>query len=377
MPRKKVSRALPPLPNHHDLDEAAHKTERLTEILRKVAFKNQRTQPRAFYSVREVARSFHVTLSTACRAYGHLEQEGLLTRVRGSKTLLQGRHYDRRLEVRAFVGLPACLSSFITIQAYRNFFIKIRRELRLRGFATAMVFCEKDETQTAELSERLKTYEVDTVIWFQPPREAAKTAQWLADFGIRVIGIAHGGFPSIPCRYDIRRDQGIKKLLTAWKTHHAVTHVTLAQSGEEPSFALDEIARDTLDHLGINSTVARFQGERTDDFLRFMRALQKSRTDGIIFPSAQLPSKLCFRAPDAVADLLRTRRVAFFNGPVTMPFLKVPDVQVDLVVVDWQRVAEQIVDDLISQAAFQQAESTVVHAEAKLGVPLSQLAHTI
>src|SRR2546423_12349482 len=87
MPRKKISRALPPLPSNTDLDDALHKTERLTEILRRVALKNQRTQPRAFYSVRDVAGSFHVTLSTASNAYRHLEQEGLLTRVRGSKTL--------------------------------------------------------------------------------------------------------------------------------------------------------------------------------------------------------------------------------------------------------------------------------------------------
>ncbi|MFN2624053.1 MAG: hypothetical protein ABR611_14545 [Chthoniobacterales bacterium] len=374
MPRKKISRDLPPLPAKRDLDDAPHKTDRLTEILRRVALRNQRSQPRAFYSVRQVAGSFHVTLSTASRAYRDLEREGLLTRVPGSKTLLQGRRYDRRLEVRAFVGLPASLSSFVTIQAYRNFFIKIRRELRLRGFATAMVFCEKDETRTAELSERLKAYEVDTVIWFQPPREAAKSTPWLSDLGIRVVGVAHEEFPAIPCRYQVRRDQGIADLLLQWKEQYGIDHVTLAQPREGKLSSLDEILHDVLDDFAIKWSAAIFDGTGSESFVR---ALQSTTTGGIIFSSSQLASQLCFRTPDTVADLLQIRRVALLNGPVSMPFARVPNVNVDIVVVDWQRVAEKIVDDLITQEAFQNGRTRIFEAEAKLRVPLSEFAHSI
>jgi DNA-binding transcriptional regulator YhcF (GntR family) len=374
MPRKTVSRLLPPLPDKGDLDDARHKTERLTEILRKVAMKNQRTQPRAFYSVRDVAGSFHVTLSTVARAYRALEQEGLLTRVRGSRTLLQGRHFDRRLEVRAFVGLPASLSSFVTIQAYRSFFIKIRRELRLRGFATAMVFFEKEEVESAVLSERLKTYEVDTVIWFQPPREAAKTSPWLSDLGIRLIGVAHEEFPSIPCRYHVRRGRGIADLLAQWKERCGIDHVTLAQPEERRSSTLEESLHNTLNDLGLKWSVAIFDGKRSEDFVR---ALQNTTRGGIIFSSSQLASQLCFRTPNAVADLLQIHRVALLNGPVSMPFARVPRVKVDLVVVDWQHVAEKIVDDLITQEAFQQGQANMFEAEAKLRVPLSEFAHSI
>src|SRR3954452_6402273 len=201
MARKKVTRALAPLPSRRALEKAHHKTEALIDILRDVAVKNQQAQPRAFHSVRDVAAHFRVPVSTVSRAYQHLEQEGLLTRVRGSKTLLQGLQFDRRLSVRAFVGLPASLSAFLTLQAYRMFFIKIRRELRLRGFATAMLFAEKEEASSGALSERLKAYEVDTVVWLQPPREAQETALRLSDLGIRLIGVAHEDLATIPCRY--------------------------------------------------------------------------------------------------------------------------------------------------------------------------------
>jgi hypothetical protein len=60
-----------------------------------------------------------------------------------------------------------------------------------------------------------------------------------------------------------------------------------------------------------------------------------------------------------------------------MPFARVPDVQVDLVTVDWQLVAEQIVDDLIDQVAFLKAGPSYFEAEAKLRVPLSAFAQSI
>jgi hypothetical protein len=317
---------------------------------------------------------FRVPVSTVSRAYRHLEQEGLLTRVRGSKTLLQGLQFDRRLSVRAFVGLPASLSAFLTIHAYRMFFIKIRRELRLRGFATAMVFAEAEEAKTDALSDRLKAYEIDTVLWFQPPKEARETALRLADLGIRLIGIAHEDVPVLPCRYEVRRDRGIRELMTQWKTRHGIKHVTLVRSNERGTSPLDDALHSALEELGIRSSVTTFQGKQSAAFLR---AAQRLETGGIIFSSAQLASKLCFRAPGGVIDLIKTQLVAFLNGPVSLPFAQVPQISVDLVVVDWQVVAETIVDDLITQDAFQQSGPTVFDAEAKTRVPLSAFAQSI
>ena len=69
--------------------------------------------------------------------------------------------------------------------------------------------------------------------------------------------------------------------------------------------------------------------------------------------------------------------MAFVHGPVSMPFAKVPDVRVDLLTVDWQLVAERIVDDLITQEAFKIAGATVFEAKANLRVSLSEFAQAI
>ena len=373
MARKKVSRALAPLPSRRALDKAHHKTEALTAILRDVAVKNQREQPLAFHAVREVAAHFRVPVSTVSRAYRVLEQEGLLSRVRGSKTVLQGLHFDRQLKVRSFVGFPASVSRFVTLQDYRTFFIRIRRELRLRGFAAATAFFEPAEASSDALAKRFKAYEVDTVIWFQPGKESAITALHLADMGIRLLGVANDSFCQIPCRYQVRRDGAIKALLASWKTENP-GRVTVVESKEQRSAALDETLHGILDELGIPWSVATYQNQRSEAFLR---ELQRKKTSGVIFSSSALASKFCFRAPGAVADLLAAHRVALINGPVSMPFAKVPDVKVDLVTVDWQMVAERIVDDLISQDAFQLPGPTFFDAEAKLRVPLSAFAQSI
>jgi DNA-binding transcriptional regulator YhcF (GntR family) len=374
MARKKVPRTLPALPGKRRLQRAQHKTEELTEILREAAMRNRRKQPRAFYSMRQVSSHFGVPFSVVSRVYDRLGHEGLLTAVRGSKTLLQSQRFDRQLSVRAFVGLPASLSAFVTVQAYRMFFIKIRRELRVRGFATAMLFFEDSEARTAVLSEILKTYEVDTVLWFQPPKVARETTARLKDRGVRVIGIAHEQFPNILCRYQVRRDRAIGALLTEWKSNQGIDHVTIAQWPDQPAPLSEEALRSAVDETGLNISIVRFRGQRSEAFIR---SLKKVKTGAIAFSSGQLASQLCFRAPVAVADLLRSRRVAFLNGPVSMPFAKIPNVEVDLVVVDWQWVAEQITSDLINQDAFHAGGISTFEAEPKLRVPLRDFAQPI
>jgi hypothetical protein len=51
---------------------------------------------------------------------------------------------------------------------------------------------------------------------------------------------------------------------------------------------------------------------------------------------------------------------------------RAPAVAADLVMVDWQLVAEQIVSDLINRKAFDRSQVTVFEAKAHLQAALSQ-----
>lgn len=86
---------------------------------------------------------------------------------------------------------------------------------------------------------------------------------------------------------------------------------------------------------------------------------------------------LAFRSPETMTNIFERCRVALIEGPVNMPFAKLPDVHVDLVMIDWQAVARRIVSDLIAQQAFNSEHRVVFEAEAKLRVPLSNYAQEI
>lgn len=185
MVRPKVSRSLPDLPKRSVLPKTERRAERLLELLREVALTAQEEQPRVFYSIREVSKRFDVPLATVSKLYGQLESEGILSSVRGLKTTLRGLTYDRKLSVRAFVGLPASTTGFVTLQDYRMFFIKLRRELRLRGFAATTLWLDQE---SQNFIKRVRQYQVDTVAWFSPEASVRETILRIKDAGVRVVG---------------------------------------------------------------------------------------------------------------------------------------------------------------------------------------------
>jgi len=363
---------LPPLPGRLTLKAKEHKGARLLEILRSIATANQQEGPQVFYPIREIARRFAVPISTASRVYGELEDEGILVSVRGSKTLLQGRSGGRHLSVLGFVGMPALTPSFITLQDCRAFFIRTRRELRARGFAVATVFYDRCEGQNGCLFSRIDKYAFDTLLWYQPDRVAKEIVPQLKDGGVHVIGVSDRWFPSIRCRYEVQRESAIKAILRDWRANAAITSAIVVR-GVEVSAAKEELLKTLLEEEGLAYEFISSGDQRPADFLN---SLAGDKRRGIIFPSLAA-ALFGFRAPEALGKLMSRARVALTGGPVSVPFAQVPDVAADVVVVDWQLVAEQIVSDLISVKALNRAETTVFEAKAHLRAPISQYAQRL
>jgi hypothetical protein len=374
MPRTRISRDLGPLPRGSVLGGVHGKTDTLLQILRPLALKNQRERPRVFYSLREVAKQFRVPISTVAKTYHDLEREGLLTRVRGSKTILNGRRYNRRLSIRAFVGLAALVPNYVALPEYRGFFVTLRQELWLRGFAATTVFFHPDESASEKLSERLKTLGVDTVIWLHPGRTAKQTFLRLADLGVQTIGISAIGTPSFPLRYHVWRENAIETLLRDLTKQGDPRPLTILESPAFRSPVTEDIVRLMCLNAQLSTAINRYSGE---DIRNFLKALSQARTKAIIFPASGLVAMLACRCPDELGKLCETQRVAFIDGPFNMPFAKIPDTLVDLVATNWQPIAEAIVNDLITRSAFDQNRDTTFHAEAHLRVPISSFCDEI
>ena len=57
-----------------------------------------------------------------------------------------------------------------------------------------------------------------------------------------------------------------------------------------------------------------------------------------------------FRSPESMTKIFERCRVSFVERPFNMPFARVSDVRVDLVLLDWQLFTPRIVGDLIIDA---------------------------
>jgi len=373
MPRTRIYCHLGPLPQRAIRKPAHQKTDSLFQILRSLAVKHQREQPRVFYSLREVAEQFKVPVSSVAKVYCDLEREGLLNRVRGSKTFLQGRRYNRRLSVRALVGLPILFSNFVSSPDYRAFYNAIQSELWLRGFAPTVLFCRPNEITNGTLIDQVNSYRSDIIIWLSPGRNAKESLLRLTDMGIRVITVNQFQTPGRPSRYQLWRERGMEAVLREWKDRGAVRKVVVVGSKAHRSAVTEEVLLLVLEGLGIEFEIRSFNKEVG----RCLRDLCRIKAQGVILPSATVASMISFQSPDKLAELLRTQRVAFVDGPIDLPTARLATAPVDVVTFNWQAVAESIVNDLVTLAAFDATRHTIFHAEAHLRVPVSSFGDAI
>ncbi len=370
--RERASIPLPRLPRRLILKKSETRASALFRILQGVAQNNRTAQTQTFYSLREVAENFTLPLSLVSRVFHRLEEEGLLGRIRGSRTVLHGRKYDRHLHVRGVVGLPVSIFRFAAFSDYRIFITQLRRQLRRRGFMPAAVFFERHEVRGTFLAEHLLEPKSDSVIWFGPDRESQESVAALRDAGVRLLGVTDSALASIRCRYEIRRENALRFILREWRAAGLTS--TIVVGARRGRSAVDEercCAASENELLGA-TTLTIEEGQ----LKRALSTLSRREKRGIMLTGSA--AALCaVREPDAFWKLLQQRRVAFVDGPISLLFAKVPPVPVDLITVDWPSVAGRIVDDLVTQAAWDKSESLVFHAEAHLRVPLSRFCHEL
>jgi hypothetical protein len=333
-------------------------------ILRGFAEAQREEAPRPFYSLRAVADHFHIPLSTARHVFQALSEEGLLVRVRGSQTMLQGRSRDRSIVVRGVIGLPVSVPQFTWSVDYQSFGRCVRRELRRHGFITAIAYYTPG-FDADTLAERLQQARADTVLWYLPDRVAKENAPHLKDLGIETLGIGDAANARIPCRYRIEREGAMRAIAHDWR-RAGIRSARIAHVEGDPGAAADH-ARDACDEVGLATTIATVSGSGVDAFLSGCVA----RTNEAVVLLGAAGTLCLMRSPDATSRLLQRCRVGLFEGPIAAPLTHTPDAPVDLVTVDWQAFARGLREDLLDGPVCTPAEQPlVVHAEARLRVLL-------
>src|SRR2546421_1353992 len=267
--------------------------------------------------------------------------------------------------------MPAAVPAFIGLQYYRIFFIRVRRELRARRFAVAMVLFDPADMKSGRLEKRIVKYDFDTVLWYRPDASSREVVSRLKDAGIRMIAVSDHTLSPIHLRYEIRRDTAVNQILHYWRTRANITSVAIVR-GVRAS-AKEETLQRLLEQEGLPF---EFRNADSKSTARFLKSLGRAKTKGVIFP-AWAATMFAFREPEGLMELANSCHVAFTGGPPSIPFARIGDVHAELVIVDWQLVAEKVVSDLISRKAFARNETTVFKATAHLRAPLNQYAQVI
>jgi hypothetical protein len=340
------------------------RSDALFRLLRQVARSSRAAQDQTFYLLREVAGHFDLPLSMVSRVLSRLESEGLLGGIRGSRTVLPGRKFDHHLFIRGVVGIPVSIFRFSAFAEYREFVLVLRRKLRRHHFMPAAVFYEQAQDRVDFLSERLFDARADHVLWFSPRRVAAEILPILRDAGMQVNALGDSAENAIPCQYQIDREDALRTMLRAWRAAGVSATVVLS-GGRGASAADEERYRSLSAEEFLPSKIVRLEETSAAGAIRRMSRRQGC---GVLLTRAAA-SFLALRQPGSLAALTKERRVGLIEGPVTVWFGTISGGPVDLISLDWERIANEIIADLISRSG---REGVVFKAATQLQVPLAR-----
>jgi len=350
MGRHRVIRQLPPLPEIAGHPVGFQPQEGCVQLLagrlRSIARQTRRDKSHPFYAMREVAHHFRVSIPTVARAYKLLEDEGLLTRIRGSQTLLPGKKLQPRHPIRGVVGIAVALPTFLYGISSRLLYIRLEEELRHRRFVADFIFYRlEDESQhLPELVQRLLEHQLDIVLWFAPDKCVIPAMLQLQDGGIQLLCIGDGKarYPREQYYFDIWC--GITDGIKAWQKE-GIDYIAIFGPEYGRWKPETEIKTRVLESVGIRHDMYIVSDAETAMHLK--RLTRRPRTGVILFQHHWYES-LCDKFPQIMEKLFRSCRVMLGQGAVVHGFFEGKQVFADSVTWPHDQVAGRIAQDISS-----------------------------
>ena len=350
MSRPKISRALPPLesafPDFLGLPKEQSHKQFLLEAIRPVAKKLRGDKPRVFYSMRDLACFFKAPLRTIALVYESLEKEGLLSRIRGSQTLLNGRKHGLRFPVRGVIGIPIWLDMLVLSPFTREVNRKLEEELRQRGYVADLIFhYTKQEEALPEFAERLLQHQLDFVVWQNPGPGSYQNLLALRDSGIRVLVVqtteARTDLPAViyvqdwaPAHYELAHE---------WKKLR-IRKVVIPYDPDNIAFKWEpELFKATMENQGLEAEL--FQGDVSALLEICETSVAKGKT-GLAFIDTSTANRICNEHPLLLQELARKVTLGFCRGPLWAPYLQRLGVEPYVVAFSPEETALRIVEDI-------------------------------
>lgn len=333
------------------------RSKALEAALRGCAEELRGKEARPFFSTREIAEAFRVSLSVVSSAYRTLRREGLLRVARGSETMLAGTESGRSIRARGLTGMIVSLESFLIFDPYRAFFLTLRRELRMRGFLRDMIFVDGPERDESGLLARVKNWNAAVVLF--PDTAVCDLAGRLADSGLSVVALGDEVYSPVKPRYRLVRSEAVSERLEEWKTEGIQSLVAVAPAFTPSVLHNERVASLLHEH----APTAAYTGTNSTTLEEYLRALQMAPQEGIVFAQAAFTQAAFQRAPEVMFELIRTKRVLLPGGPPTICLAETPAVRVDLVLIDWETVARTIATDIEDGTIPNEESPTLFHAK--------------
>ncbi len=376
MPRRRVSRSLPPLgkicPGFKGFARHENQSERVLELLTTIIQRNRRTTPQPFYAMREVAAFFKMALTTTARIYRRLEREGMLTLARSSQSMMTPRLLRPRFVVRGVVCMPIWLPGFMNFLDWRRWFSLLEEELMRHRFVLEPIFYKTTEETKPEFVDRVLKFNPDYLLWNNPAPSDRTPMQSIADTGVPLLVVQNfpGTFQGRVYRQSYER--GLRQGLKEWKADKEITRIVVPRQGLG-GVSATQCLRSVLQDCGLPYQ-DKLYGSEKDSLPDYLRRLAPDRRTGIIFDDDMFYTRLCLLSPEVMLSFFRRHRVMVMRQ-TTIPSVELwHDVKVDGLLFFGKKLARQIATDLSKGESMLPFQGSAFEAEWRPRTPLSELA---
>ena len=316
----------------------------LLDALRKAAKLVRKQQSLPFYSMREMSDHFGIPLRTVALTYETLEHEGILNRIRGSKTILMGKNLSTRASVRAVVGIPVWLHAFVVSPYSRTVNMEIEERLRESGFVADLIFFRADEACTPDFTMRLLRHNLDKIIWHTPHPHSTDILLSLKDHGVQQVIIQSNETPvTLPFPTYLQDWQpAYQKLAQAWQAA-GIRRVLVPDPPYLPSKRALKLFSSAISNHGMEMELVDGSGAA---FRRKVFGSRNKPEVGVAFMDHLGADAICNEDPIALEEMMKTFRVAFCRGPIRMPYFNCRSSKVDIVRFSAIEIATRVAQDL-------------------------------
>jgi hypothetical protein len=243
----------------------------------------------------------------------------------------------------------------------------LEQELRAKHFIGDLIFAESSELGTPAFLERLLSHELDILLWAFPLPPYRQIMLTLADRGVRLINLTDRPWSFPGLQYTLNWEKSITEGLAEWKRAGILQLVMgLYEGVRETESGLPRSA-----HASFSVRYEVFHVGDEKGFLQRLTAFPQAGV-GLMLIDDNLCGRLYRACPQEMIRLCRHYRV-MQKPSVNIPSTLVPDLRVDIIRVEWRKVAAQIAFDVAAGKDLKACEPVPLLAEWNPRMSLDRL----